>query len=195
MSRTESAIVKLLLLAVVVVFAVWLGLFIDAYPMLLDPLRLASLLPPAELGREAPAETLQSMPSGSSADYGYRLCYEDIAAGALVLVDDLGFAGPGGTEDPVASCEEVAGLQLQSRALELRTAHQNCPEPSDPHLQTARQYLHSGLTESSEAGDCLERYCAGSRDSGWLSEASSHVGRASELGALADQEMQAYYGS
>jgi hypothetical protein len=114
-------------------------------------------------------------------------------SGAMQLVEDLGLATSSDADDAGSYCEGVAGLQLQSRAAEMRTAQQNCPEPSDPHLQAARQDLDSGLAENTEAGDCLERYCAASGDADWLGEANSHIGKASELGALADHEMQAYY--
>ncbi len=194
MTRSQWAIITILALATALVFGCF-GVYLHAY--LTGGTALDSSAPAqvTDVATDSPADALELTPAGSAADYGYRLCFQDVAAGSVELVEDLGLAISRGTDDPLAFCDETARLQLQRRAAELRAAHQNCPVPSDPHLQAARRYLDSGLAESIEASDCIERYCGGAKDVSWLAEANTHLDRARELGALADQEMQAYYTS
>jgi hypothetical protein len=194
MTRNQWAITTVLALATALVFGCF-GVYLHAYLTGGTALDSPAPVQLTDVATDSPADTLEPTPAGSAANYGYRLCFQDVAAGSVELVEDLGLAISSGTDDPLASCEEAARLQLQRRAAELRTAHQNCPVPLEPHLQAARRYLDSGLAESIEASDRIEVYCAGSKDAYWLGEASTHLDRARELGELADQEMQAYYTS
>jgi hypothetical protein len=152
-------------------------------------------LQPIHMATEAPAETSSSATSESAADYGYRLCFQDVAETASQLGEDLAVVTSTAEDDPQASCEMVAELDLPRRAAELKTAHEDCPAPSDAHLQAAQRHLDSSLVESVEAVSCIDRFCAGSRENDWWSQASAHVERAREEGALAGQEMEAFYGA
>lgn len=194
MTRNQWAIVTVLALATALVFGCF-GVYLYAYLTGGTALDSSAPVQLTDLATYSPADTPEPTPAGSAADYGYRLCFQDVAKGSMELAEDLRFAIPIGTDDASALCEAVAGLDLQRRTAELRTAHQNCSMPSDPHLQAARRHLDSGLAERIEASDCIERYCAGGKDVSWLAEANTHADLASQLGALADQEMQAYYDS
>lgn len=194
MTRNQWAIITVLALATALVFGCF-GVYLYAYLTGGTALDSSAPVQLTDVATDSPADTPDATPAGSAADYGYRLCFQDVAAGSAELVEDLRFAISIATDDPSALCEAVAGLDLQRRTAELGTAHQNCSMPSDPHLQAARRYLDSGLAESIEASDRIEKYCAGSKDAYWLGEASTHLDKARELGELADQEMQAYYTS
>ncbi len=194
MTRNQWAIVTVLALATALVFG-WFGAYLYAYLTGGTALDSSAPVQVIDVATDSPADTPEATPAGGAADYGYRLCFQDVAKGSTELVEDLRFAISIATDDPSALCEGVAGLDLQRRTAELRTTHQSCPVPAEPHLQAARRYLDSRLAESIEASDCIEQYCAGSKDAHWLGEATSHLDRARELGELADQEMQAYYTS
>lgn len=194
MSRNQWATITLLALAGALVWC-WVGAYLNTDLMRRITSETSALVQPTHVATAAPADVLVPTPSGSAADYGYRLCFQDVAAGSTDLVENLALSTSNGTDDPSAFCEGVAGLQLQTRAAELEAAHQNCPVPSDPHLQSAWRYLGAGLAESLQASDYIERFCAGSKDASLLGEADTHVDRAEELGTLADQELQAYYTS
>jgi hypothetical protein len=150
---------------------------------------------PIHMATESPAETSSSATSESAADYGYRLCFQDVAEAAGQLTEDLAVVTSTAENDPQASCEMVTELDLQRRTAELKTAHEDCPVPSDAHLQAAQRHLDSSLVETVEAMSCIDQFCAGSRESDWWGEASTHIERAREERALADQEMEAFYGA
>jgi hypothetical protein len=150
---------------------------------------------PVHVVTESPAEISSPATSDSVADYGYRLCFQDVAEPVSQLGKDLAVVLSMPASDPQAPCEMVTELDLQRRTSELKTVHQDCPAPSDSHLQSARRHLDSSLVESAEAVSCIERFCAGSLENDWWGEASAHVERAGEEEGLADQEMEAFYGA
>jgi hypothetical protein len=194
MSRNQWAITTMLALAVALVFGCF-GVYLYKYLTVGVSLDTSAAVQPSHIEAGSPADASEGSPAVSAADYGYRLCFQDIAAGSMELIEDLDLAASVGPEGPLDVCETLGGPTVQRRAAEMRAAHQDCPAPSDPHLQAAQSYIDSGLAESIEAGNCIDRYCADIVNASWLGEASAHLERARQLESLADQEMQAYYSS
>lgn len=186
MSRNQWIVLGALAVAVVLTFA-YLLTYLGKYG--------ASLTSRPVQSTAAPAETAAPAASVTAADYGYRLCVQDVAAASTELVKDLGTVSSMGTDDPAGLCEAAAGLDLQSRAAELRASHRDCPVPSDPDLVTARGYLDSALEENVEAAELIGRHCTGDSSGDWLAEATARAKRGGELASLADEAMQAYYTS
>ncbi len=184
MSRNQWIVLGALAVAVVLTFA-YLLTYLRNYG--------ASLTSRPVRSTAAPGETVAPATSVTAADYGYRLCVQDVEAASTELVKDLGTISSMGTDDPAALCEAAAGLDLQNRAAKLRASHRDCPVPSDPDLVTARGYLDSGLEENVEAAEVIGRHCTGDSSGDWLAEAAAHVERGGELVSLADQAMQDYY--
>jgi hypothetical protein len=190
MSRNQWIVLGALAVAVLITFA-YLLTYLWKYGASLT----SGPVQPAHLPTTAPAETAAPAASVAAADYGYRLCVQDVAAASTELVTDLGTVSSMGADDPAALCETAAGLDLQNRAAELRQSHRDCPVPSDPNLVTARGYLESGLEENVQAAELIGRHCSGDSSGDWLAEVAAHAERGSELAALADQAMDAYYTS
>lgn len=194
MSRNQWAITTVLALAVALVFGCF-GVYLYTYLTVGVSPDMSAAVQPAHMDTDSPAGASAGSPAVGAADYGYRLCFQDVAAGSTELMEDLDLVASIDTEGPLDVCETLEGLGLQRRAAEMRTCHQDCPAPSDPHLQAARRYLDSGLAETIEAGNCIDRYCADTLNASWLGEASAHLERARQLESLAGQEMRAYYNS
>ncbi len=186
MSRNQWMVLAVLTAAVVLTFAFFFT-YLWKYG--------ATLTSGPVLPAGTPAETAAPAASVAAADYGYRLCVQDVAEASTELMNDLGTVSSMGTGDSAALCEAAAGLDLQNRAAELRASHGDCPAPSNPDLVTARGYLDSGLEENVQAAELIGRHCAGDSSGDWLAEAIAHVERGAELASLADQAMEAYYTS
>lgn len=194
MSKNQWIVLGALAVAVALTFASlggYLLTYLASHGVSLNSTAIQS----THMATEAPAGTPTSLTSASTADYGYRLCFQDVTAASIELVQDLGIASSMRNEDPAAFCEVAATLDLQSRAAELKASHQNCPVPTDSDLLAARDYLDSALDENVEAAELIDHYCGGDSGTDWLAEATAHAERGSELTSLAEQEMQAYYAS
>lgn len=194
MSSNQWAAITLLALAVALVFG-FFGFYLYTYLTVGAPLDVSAALEPAHVATESPAGASAGTPAASVVDYGYRLCFQDVAAGSLELMAELRLAASIEAESGLDACDTLDAQALQRRAADMTTGHQDCPPPSDARLQAARRYLDSGLAESIEAGNCIDRYCADSRNVTWLGEANAHLEQARQLVSLANQEMQAYYNS
>lgn len=201
MSRNQWIVIGLLALAVALVFG-FLGAYLLMY--LRGAPETSVPVQPIHIATEAPLDTIEPTTTEgpptpttalSSADYGYRLCLQDVAAGSMELVEDLGLVASMGTDGQSAVCAAAARLDLQRRVADLRRAHENCPLPLDAHLQAAHSYYDSGLAEYGQAADSIGRHCAGGSDIDLLDEAITHANQGIELTSLAQQEMHAYYAS
>lgn len=190
MSRNQWIVLGALAVAVVVTFA-YLLTYLGEHGASLTSRPVQS----THLSTAAPAGTAAPAASVTAADYGYRLCVQDVAVASTELAKDLGTVSSMGTDDPEGLCEAAAGLDLQSRAAELRASHRDCPVPLDPDLVTARGYLDSALEENVEAAELIGRHCTGDSSGDWLAEATARAKRGGELASLADEAMQAYYTS
>lgn len=190
MTRNQWIVLGALAVAVALTFAYLLTYLASQRASL-----ISTPVQPIHMATESPAETSSPATSESAADYGYRLCFQDVAEAVSQLGEDLAVVTSTAENDPQACCEMVTELDLQRRTAELKTVHEDCPAPSDAHLQAAQRHLDSSLVQSVEAVSCIDRFCAGSRENDWWSEASTHVERAREEGALADQQMEAFYGA
>jgi len=191
MSRNQRLIIAVLSVSVVLVFGC-LGSYLLVYAMQ-GAAPWPSLL--TDRSADVPVNSVEPTAGPGAADYGYRLCYQDVAEAWSELLDDTAGVIPASASDAEPSCATLAELDLQARALELKSAHDGCVRPSDAHLQAALGYLGSSLTEGTEAVAAIGNLCAGNRDSDWLSEFRAHLERAREQETLADQELEAFYGA
>ena len=191
MSKSQQVIVAILSLAVVMVFGC-LGSYLLIYMREGETPAVASH---ADQAPHASAAADEPAPPADGSDYGYRLCLQDVLSGSMALAGDLNIVSSLSTADPQSVCETAEGLDLAGRAAGLRATHENCPEPSDPHLQEARASISSSLSESAEAGQLIQRYCSEGQDTSWLEEAANHTEDASLLWSQGESELEAYYES
>jgi hypothetical protein len=191
MSRTQWATVAILSAAVVVVFGC-LGAYFLVYVTQGVP-RWPSVL--SDRSTDSPTDSLEFTAASGEADYGYRLCHQDVAEALTGLLEETAGVISASALDAQASCATAEELGLRARALELKTAHDGCPGPTDAHLQAAQGRLSSSLTEGMEAVADIDNFCAGTREGNWLSESGAHLERAREQETLADEELEAFYGA
>jgi hypothetical protein len=191
MSRTQQVTVTMLSLAVVMVFGC-LGSYVLIYMREGQTPLVASRTDPVW---EASIASGEPAAAADASDYGYRLCFQDVLSGSTQLADDLGVVSSLAKTDPQSACDTAAGLDLASRAAGLRAVHENCPEPSDPHLQAARVSVNSSLNESAEASQLIQRYCSEGQDTSRLEEAAKHMEEADHLWSQGELELEAYYES
>lgn len=191
MSRTQQAIIAVLSLAVVMVFGCF-GTYVLVY---LRDGRAPVLAMPSDVAQDVSTASGEPASAPDGSDYGYRLCLQDILAGSTQLAEDFAVVSDLAKADPQAICETVSPLDLEHRAEGLGTALANCPEPSASHLQAARRFLDSSLTESTEASALIGRHCSEGQDTSWLEEAASHIEAAGQLRSQGVKEMEAYYES
>jgi hypothetical protein len=191
MSRTQQSIIAVLSAAVVLVFGC-LGSYLLVYAT-----RGVPLWPPAPSDRSAgiAVDSVEPPASPGATDYGYRLCYQDVAEAWSELLEDTASAIAATASGAEASCATAAELDLQARALELKTAHDGCTGPSDAHLQAAQGHLDSSLTEGMDAVSAIGNFCAGTGEGDWVGESAAHLDRAREQEALANGELEAFYGA
>jgi hypothetical protein len=191
MSTTQRATIAVLSAAVVVVFGC-LGAYFLVYATHGVP-PWPSM--PTGKSTDMPAEVAEPTAAPGAADYGYRLCHQDVAEPWSELLEDLAGVISADGFDAEASCAMVEELGLQTRALELETAHDSCLGPSDPHLQAAQGRLSSSLAEGIEALADFGNFCAGAGESDLLSESRAHLERAREHDTAADEELEVFYGA
>jgi hypothetical protein len=191
MSTTQWATIAVLSAAVVVVFGC-LGAYLLVYATQGVPLWPSVL---SDRSTDIPVDSVEPTAAPGAADYGYRLCHQDVAEALSELLEDIAGVISDGAFDAEASCATVEELGLQARALELKTAHDSCLGPSDAHLQAAQGRLSSSLTEGMEAVADIGNFCAATSESNWLSESRAHLERAREHETLADEELETFYGA
>lgn len=144
------------------------------------------VIPMGTITRAVPASTPTTI--AYSGDGDYLLCAENVAVD--VSEANYGMTVVVVSKDVPLICSVQPSYASTLRQLSQR--HSSCPQPHDAHLQAAARYLDAVLAEVVEAADCIGRYCAQNRDVYWLEQASAHLERTSQLGALADQEIEAY---
>jgi hypothetical protein len=191
MSRTQWATIAVLSVSIVVVFGC-LGAYLLVYATQGVPLWPSVL---SDRSTDIPADSLEPTAAPGAADYGYRLCHQDVADALSGLLEDIAGVISASALDAEASCATAEELGLQARALELKTAHDACLGPADAHLQAAQGHLSSSLTEGMEAVADIGNFCAGTGEGNWLSESRAHLERAREHETLAGEELEAFYGS
>jgi hypothetical protein len=189
MSTTRRATIAVLSAAVVVVFGC-LGAYLLVYAT--QGVALWQSVP-SDGSTDMPVGSVEPTAAPGAADYGYRLCHQDVAEALSGLLEDTAGVISADAFDTEASCTMIEDLGLQARALELKTAHDSCLGPSDARLQAAQGHLSSSLTECAEAVADIASFCAGASQSDWLSESRAHLERAREHETLADEELQAFY--
>lgn len=115
--------------------------------------RSTAVPPPPQRPTEAPTST-------PGADVRYLSCIGEVEEDLELWQDDAALAMQAGRDAPNVFCVEVRRLSIQRRIGEIRTAHESCPVPSDPHVERARQLYGDALAELVEAADCYITYCA-----------------------------------
>lgn len=154
MERKWTTLLAMALLVPVLAcsFSVDLGSESQASPAAHVP---APVVPSPTRTRVAPSPT----PRAPSRDEGYELCLVEILEGLDEWNNDLVLVYATGRDDAKAFCVEFVKLRLNSGIQDLGAAHQDCPSPSDPGLQRAKEHLDQALAHYNEAADLFWEYC------------------------------------
>jgi hypothetical protein len=127
-------------------------------------------------------------PSPKSGDVDYYVCAAAVCAETSQANYEMFVAVSSKDVDLICTVQQ----SFVATITDLKDRHLGCPQPSDRHLQAAREYLDACLAEIIQEADCIGRYCAAGAHVQWLDKALIHADAAIELSSLADQQFEAY---